>query len=391
MTKRKICVVTGTRAEYGLLKPLIRKIKEDDDLELQMIATGMHLSPEFGLTYKEIEEDGFAVVEKIEILLSSDTSVGVSKSIGIAMIGFADAFERLNPDMVVVLGDRYEILAVASVAFISGIPIAHLYGGEDGAGTIDNMMRHAITKMSCLHFTSTEFYRKRVIQLGEHPKDVHNVGSLGVENIREARLLSKEKLEKELDFSIDDKTVLCTFHPLSLEPNLAHQHFGEILRAFDRITELKIIFTKSNADTGGRIINEMIDKFVADNPQKAASFYSLGTTKYLSTVKYVKAVVGNSSSGIIEVPSLGTYTLNIGKRQDGRLQSDSIINCEPIEEDISENLKMLMEKPKLSRINNPYERKNTSSNIIRIIKERLFGNKIPEKRFYDIDFNLEEI
>ncbi|MDR7857539.1 UDP-N-acetylglucosamine 2-epimerase [Tissierella sp.] len=382
---KKVCLITGTRAEYGLLRPLIKRIKEDDELQLQIIATGMHLSPEFGLTYKEIEEDGFMIDEKVEILLSSDTSVGISKSMGLAMIGFADAFQRLKPDMVVVLGDRYEMLSVASVAMISRIPIAHIHGGETGAGTVDNMVRHAITKMSFLHFTSTETYRRRVIQLGEYPSNVYNVGSLGIENIKELRLLSKDELEDNLNFHINDKTILFTFHPLSLESHFAQEHFSEILKAFDRIEDLRIIFTKCNSDTGGRIINEMIDEYVSNNSQRSISFFSLGVVRYLSAVKYVKAVVGNSSSGIIEVPSLKTYTLNIGKRQDGRIQSGSIINCNPTEEDIFNKLTDIMERPRIIGINNPYEKENTSMNIFNIIKQRVLEDSFSEKDFYDLE------
>lgn len=384
--KRKICIVTGTRAEYGLLRPLIEKIDNDDELQLQLIVTGMHLSPEFGLTYKEIENDGYTINEKIEVLLSSDTPSGISKSMGLAMIGFSDVFERLKPDMVVLLGDRYEIFAVASAAMVAGVPIAHLYGGETGSGTIDNMLRHAITKFSRIHFTSTDFYRKRVIQLGENPGCVYNVGSLGVENIYNLKLMSKEELEKDINFIIDNKTILFTFHPLSLEPNLAQSQFREILSAFSRIENLKVIFTKCNSDTGGRIINEMIDEYVGDNRNTTISFYSLGTVRYLSAVKCVKAVVGNSSSGIVEVPSLGTYTLNIGKRQDGRIQSETIFNCEPIEKEVYEKLSMIIDIPNLSKTNNPYEKKDTSANIIKIIKEQLLINKFEEKKFYDIDF-----
>jgi GDP/UDP-N,N'-diacetylbacillosamine 2-epimerase (hydrolysing) len=384
--KNRVCVITGTRAEYGLLRPLIDKLNNDDELELQLVVTGMHLSPEFGLTYKEIEKDEYKIDEKIEVLLSSDTSVGISKSIGLAIVGFADAFERLKPDMVVLLGDRYEIFAAASAAMVARIPIAHLYGGETGAGTIDNMLRHAITKFSLLHFTSSESYRKRVIQLGENPNNVYNVGSLGVENIKNQRLLSKEDLERDLNFHIDDHTILVTYHPLSLEPHLAQRQFHEILTALSRIENLKVIFTKCNSDTGGRIINEMIDNYVDDNHNTTIAFSSLGTLRYLSTAKYVKAVVGNSSSGIIEVPSLNTYTLNIGKRQDGRIQSDSIYNCEPIVEDVLEKLTLIINLPILLEAKNPYEKSNSSSNIISIIKERMLSNKFEEKQFYDIDF-----
>lgn len=383
---KKICVVTGTRAEYGLLRPLISKINKDIELELQLVVTGMHLSPEFGLTYREIENDEFLINDKVETLLSSDTPAGISKSMGIGMIGFADVFEKLKPNMVIVLGDRYEIFAVASTALVHGIPIAHLYGGEVGAGTIDNMFRHAITKMSSLHFTATEQYRKRVIQLGEEPDNVFNVGSLGVENIKELNLYTKENIEKELNFNIDNKTILFTFHTLSLDYHVIQEQMDEILSAFDRIDDLRIIFTKSNSDTGGRIINEMIDNYVSKNPQKSISFASLGTIKYLSAVKYVKSVVGNSSSGIIEVPSLGTYTLNIGKRQDGRIQSDSIFNCEATEQDVFEKLSLIIQKPKIFKVNNPYEKENTSFNIINIIKERIQTDGIWDKKFFDIEF-----
>lgn len=384
--KRKICIITGTRAEYGLLRPLVDRVNNDEELQLQLIVTGMHLSPEFGLTYKEIENDGYKIDEKIEVLLSSDTSTGISKSMGLAMISFSDVFDRLKPDMVVLLGDRYEIFAAASAAMVTSVPIAHLYGGETGSGTIDNMLRHAITKFSLLHFTSTEFYRKRVIQLGENPNNVHNVGSLGVENIKNLKLMTKDDLEKDINFRIDNNTILFTFHPLSLEPHLAQNQFREILTALSKIENLKVIFTKCNSDTGGRIINEMIDKYVAENRNNTISFYSLGTLRYLSTIKYVKAVVGNSSSGIIEVPSLGTYTLNIGKRQDGRIQSESIYNCEPNEKDVYEKLSMIIELPRLSKMNNPYEKNETSTNIISILKENLLANKFEEKKFYDIDF-----
>lgn len=387
----KVCVVTGTRAEYGLLKPLIEIINSDTELELQLIVTGMHLSPEFGLTYKDIENDGFVINDKIEMLLSSDTSIGISKSMGLCMIGFADSLERLKPDLIILLGDRFEIYSAAIAAMVARIPIAHIHGGETGAGTIDNMIRHAITKMSSLHFTSTEAYRKRVIQLGEQPNHVFNVGSLGVENIKKIRLLSKDDLEKEISFYIDDNTILFTFHPLSLEPYLVKEQFNEILSAFNEIKDLRIIFTKSNADTGGRIINQMIDQYVSMNTTRSIAFSSLGTLKYLSAVKYVKVVVGNSSSGIIEVPSLGTYTLNIGKRQEGRIQCGSIINCKATKDDVFASLNLLLNKPKLEHVNNPYEKGNTAQNIVGIIKDSIkSNNNFSDKNFYDIDYNYGE-
>jgi GDP/UDP-N,N'-diacetylbacillosamine 2-epimerase (hydrolysing) len=307
------------------------------------------------------------------------------------MIGFADSLERLKPDLIILLGDRFEIYSAAITAMVARIPIAHIHGGETGAGTIDNMIRHAITKMSSLHFTSTEAYRKRVIQLGEQPNHVFNVGSLGVENIKKIKLLSKDDLEKEIRFNIDDNTILFTFHPLSLEPNLVKEQFNEILSAFNEIKDLRIIFTKSNADTGGRIINQMIDQYVSMNTTKSIAFSSLGTLKYLSTVKYVKVVVGNSSSGIIEVPSLGTYTLNIGKRQEGRIQCESIMNCKTTKDDVLANLNLLLNNPKLEHVNNPYEKGNTAQNIVDIIKDCIkSNNNFSDKNFYDIDYNYGE-
>ena len=324
--KKKICVVTGTRAEYGILKPLLRKVKEDNELELQLVVTGMHLSPEFGLTYKQIEEDNFRISEKVEILLSSDTPIGISKSMGLAMISFSEVFDRLKPDLLVLLGDRYEMLSVASSAMVARIPIAHIHGGETTEGAIDEAIRHSVTKMSYLHFTSTEEYRKRVIQLGENPNRVFNVGAMGVEEILNTNLLSKEELEKELDFKIDSKTALVTFHPVTLEENTSEEQFQNILDALDNFKDLKVIFTKANSDTDGRIINKMIDEYVIKNKGKAKAFTSLGQLKYYSTIKYTDFVLGNSSSGILEVPTFKKPTINIGDRQKGRIQAFSIIN-----------------------------------------------------------------
>lgn len=384
---KKICVVTGTRAEYGLLKSLMHKISKDKALKLQLLATGMHLSPEFGLTYKQIESDGYNIDEKIEILLSSDTSVGISKSMGLAMISFSEAYNRLNPDMVVVLGDRYEIFAAVSAANISKIPVAHLHGGETTEGAFDESLRHCITKMSYLHFTSTEEYRKRVIQLGENPKRVFNVGAIGVENIINMNLLAKEELEKQINFKFGKYTALITFHPVTLENSTSKQQFENLLNSIDKVRDLKVIFTKANSDTDGRIINKMIDEYVSKNENKSTAFVSMGQLRYLSAMKYSDIVLGNSSSGIIEAPSFNIPTVNIGDRQKGRLQADSIINCQPTQEEIFKSINKALSnsfKEKIKDIINPYGSGNTSESIIEEIKNILNKEIDLKKKFYDI-------
>lgn len=388
--KKNICVITGTRAEYGLLCPLIKKINEDDKLNLQLVVTGMHLSPDFGLTYRQIEEDGYKIDEKVEILLSSDTSIGISKSMGLAMISFSEVFDRLNPDMVVVLGDRYEIFSAVSVANISRIPVCHLHGGEATEGLIDEFIRHSITKMSYLHFTSTKEYRKRVIQLGESPDRVFNIGAIGIENIKKMNLLSKEELEKSIDFKLNKKYAIVTFHPVTLENNTAKNQFKELLLALDNIKDLKVMFTKANSDTDGRIINKMIDEFVLTDKERFIAFTSMGSLRYLSAIKYSDVVIGNSSSGIVEVPSFNKPTINIGDRQKGRIQAKSIINCEPIQLEIETAIKKSLSKQFIESIKgmkNPYGDGEVSSKIIYYIKMYLYEKDIDlKKKFYDIDF-----
>lgn len=386
---KKICIVTGTRAEYGLLKPLIRRVNDDIDLKLQLLVTGMHLSPEFGLTYNEIIKDGFEITDKVEMLLSSDTEVGISKSMGLAMISFSEAFQRINPDILIVLGDRYEIFAAASVAMIAKIPIAHLHGGEITEGVVDEAIRHSITKMSYLHFTSNEVYRNRVIQLGENPSRVFNVGAIGEESIETLDFITKNELEKDLGIKFDMKTALLTFHPVTLESNSSEEQFKNILEALNEFNNLKVIFTKANSDTNGRIINNMIDKHVLNNPQKCVAFTSLGQLRYLSAMKYCDVVIGNSSSGIIEAPILKKITINIGDRQKGRIQAESIINCSPVKEEIVNSIKKaLLEElsAKFERNRNESEKFSASENIIIILKEYLISDKIDiKKKFYDID------
>lgn len=388
--KKNICIVTGTRAEYGLLCPLIKKINEDDKLNLQLVVTGMHLSPEFGLTYKQVEEDGYKIDEKVEILLSSDTSIGISKSMGLAIISFSEVFDRLKPDMVVVLGDRYEIFSAVSVASISRIPVCHLHGGETTEGAFDENLRHSITKMSYLHFTSTEEYRKRVIQLGESPDRVFNVGAIGIENIKKMNLLSKEELERSINFKLDKKYAIVTFHPVTLENNTAKNQFKELLLVLDKIKDLKVIFTKANSDTDGRIINNMIDEFVLTNKERFISFTSMGSLRYLSAIKYSDVVIGNSSSGIVEVPSFNKPTINIGDRQKGRIQDKSIINCDPIKKEIENAIEKALSKEFLENIKdvkNPYGDGNVSDKVIEKIKYFLENDKINlKKKFYDLEF-----
>lgn len=389
--KRKICVVTGTRAEYGLLYWLMRGIVADESLELQLIVTGMHLSPEFGLTYKEIEKE-FTIDKKIEMLLSSDSAIGISKSMGLAQISFAEAYEELKPDLLIVLGDRYEIFSAVSAAMIARIPIAHLHGGETTEGAFDEAMRHSITKMSHLHFVANEDYKKRVIQLGENPNKVYNVGGMGIENIKRLKLLNKEEFEKSIDFKLDKKNILVTFHPVTLESSTASQQFQELLNALDKLQDTNIIFTKANSDTDGRVINQMIDEYVAKNLDKSIGFVSLGQLRYLSALQFMDAVVGNSSSGLTEAPSFKIGTINIGDRQKGRIKANSVIDCKPIAHDIVQAFEKLYSvgfQKSLQDIKNPYGDGMASKQIIEVIKNIDLTN-ILKKSFYDLKMKDED-
>ncbi len=382
---KRICVVTGTRAEYGLLFWLLKEIEADGELQLQLIVTGMHLSPEFGLTYKEIEKE-FKIDKKIEMLLSSDTSVGISKSMGLAQISFAESYEELKPDIVVVLGDRYEILSAVSAAMIARIPIAHLHGGETTEGAFDESIRHSITKMSHVHFTATEEYRNRVIQLGEHPSRVFNVGGMGIENIKRLKLLSKDEFEKSIDFQLNKKNILVTFHPVTLENSTAKEQFRELLNAIDELKDTNIIFTKANSDTDGRVINQMIDEFVAKNSHKSVCFTSLGQLRYLSALQFVDAMVGNSSSGLAEAPSFKIGTINIGDRQKGRIKAQSVIDCKRTKDEILKAFDKLYSddfKDLLKKSRNPYGDGCASNKIIEEIKKVDLLN-ILKKSFYDL-------
>lgn len=388
--RKKVCVVTGTRAEYGLLKPLIEKVNQAEELELQLVATGMHLSPEFGLTYKEIEKDRYPITAKIEMLLSSDTAVGITKSMGVAMLGFADCFELNKPDLVVILGDRYEMLVAASAAMVANIPIAHIHGGELTEGIIDEAIRHSITKMSHIHFTATEEYRKRVIQLGEQPQTVYNVGALGIENIKNMKLLDQRSLEQQLNFTFTSKTIMVTYHPVTLENCSSEKQFKDLLDVIDANTELSVIFTKANSDMDGRIINQMIDAYVNNHSERCVAFTSLGQLRYLSALQYCSAVVGNSSSGIIEVPSFGIPTVNIGNRQKRRLHAKSVINCDNDQAQIEAAVRTALSKDfkkKIMGIKNPYEGEHTSEQILEIMIQTLNSGIDLRKEFYDIREN----
>lgn len=381
----KVCVITGTRAEYGLLRWVIDGIKKSDKLELQLIATGMHLSPEFGMTICDIERDGFQVDRKLEMLLSSDTPVGVTKSTGLATISFADAFNELSPDIVMVLGDRFELLAASTAALIARIPIAHLHGGETTEGAFDESIRHSITKMSHLHFVAADAYKQRVIQLGEQPENVFNVGGLGIDNIKKLKLLSLKDLEKDLQFKFLKKNFIITFHPVTLENNSSEEQMIELLKSLDKFKDAGLIFTMPNSDTNGRIIFKLIEDFCG-NRTNAVYYKSLGQLRYLSCLKHVDVVVGNSSSGLLEVPSFRIPTINIGDRQKGRLKADSVIDCIPTSQSISEAITYSLNshtKDKLKDIRNPYGDGGASQRIINVL-EKINLNGIIKKKFHDL-------
>ncbi len=382
---RKICFVTGTRAEYGLLSRLMRLVKKDNDLRLQVIATNMHLMPEYGETYKEIEKDGFTIDKKVYMHKPSDDAHGIISSMAEEMQGMNDALSELKPDILVLLGDRYEILVAAQVALIHRIPIAHIHGGEVTEGAFDDAIRHSVTKMSSLHFTSCEEYRHRVIQMGEQPSRVFDVGSLGVENIKAVPLMTKDELEASLDFKIDKQTILVTYHPVTLGGNPV-KDIREFLDALDQFKDLKVIFTMPNSDTGRDAIALAVENYVEKHSNSAKAYTSLGLRRYLSTLQFVKAAVGNSSSGIIEVPSFGIPTLNIGDRQKGRLASKSVVNCGTSKDEVIAGLKLclsvVMQKA-AKTYENPYAKPDTANLIYQELKNVVLAG-FNLKTFYDL-------
>lgn len=385
--RKKITVLTATRAEYGLLSPIIKKLMVEEDIQVEVVVTGMHLSPEYGYTYREIEEDGICIAKKIEIIMSTDSAVGVSKSMGLAMISCAEYFEESAPDALLVLGDRYETLAVCCAAMNACIPIVHLHGGESTEGMIDEAVRHSITKMSYLHFTATEAYRRRVIQLGEYPERVFCSGAVGVENARNVPLLSKSGLEESLKISLHRPYALVTFHPVTLEHDRVEKEIQELLLALEQFKDMQFIFTRANADRGGKVINKIIDVFASCH-ENAFVFDSLGMRRYLSAVEYCEMVIGNSSSGLIEVPSFHKPTINIGNRQKGRIRGTTVIDCEPEYKAIFEamNKARTAEFKAVCKVaKNPYEKTGTSDFIVEKIKSELLYTDINlMKKFYDI-------
>jgi|SRR3989338_1579031 len=382
---RKICVVTGTRAEYGLLRWVMEGIREAPGLALQLVVTGMHLSPEFGFTFQEIEKDGFHIDHKVDISLDSDSPAGIAKSMGLGLIGFGEALQQLKPDIMLVLGDRFEIFSAVAAAMIARIPVAHLHGGEATEGLIDEPIRHSITKMSHLHFVAAKEYRDRVIQLGENPENVYLVGALGLDNVQRLELLDRPALEVMLEFRFGLRNLLVTFHPVTLEQATSAHQMTELLAALDTLQDTNFIFTKPNADTEGRILFEMIDHFVATH-KNARAYTSLGQVRYLSCLRYVDGVIGNSSSGLIEVPSFGKGTINIGDRQRGRLKATSVIDCIPDRKAILKALQRLYSsvfQKTLSSTRNPYGMAGASKRVVGVLASVNLDNMI-KKRFFDL-------
>lgn len=380
---KKIAIVTGTRAEYGLLKPLVQLVHEDDDLMLELLVTGSHLSANHGNTWQDIEKDGFPISRKIEILQASDSFVGVCKAMGLAQISFSEVFDDLKPEIVVILGDRYEMLAVASTAVMANIPVAHLHGGELTYGAIDDSIRHAITKMSSIHFTSAEVYRKRVIRLGEQPSTVFNTGAIGLDSIKKLSLLSRIDLQKSLGIELKSKNFIITFHPETKSIVPAKQQLVELLFALDGQEDTLLLFTGANADTHGNEINAIINEFVKSRPERAVFFYSLGQLRYLSCLKHFDMMIGNSSSGIIEAPSFKLPVVNIGNRQKGRIMAKNIINCDINKADIALSINEGLSdsfKETLSDLESPYGDGNSAEMILEIIKTHRISE---EKIFFE--------
>jgi GDP/UDP-N,N'-diacetylbacillosamine 2-epimerase (hydrolysing) len=382
---KKICVITGSRAEYGLLRWVMQGIKDDPALRLQIIATGMHLSRDFGLTYREIEKDGFRIDRKVKMLTGSDTPVGIAKSMGKGLIGFADALNELKPNLIVVLGDRFEIFSAVAAALVARIPVAHLHGGELTQGAFDDAIRHSITKMSSLHFVAAKEYRQRVIQLGEQPHRVFTMGGLGIDNIRKLRLLKREELEAALNFKLGKKNLLVTFHPVTLESDAGLKQMSELLNVLGRLKDTKLIFTLPNADTNNRKLIKMVKRFVSRHPN-ARAYPSLGQLRYLSCIAQVDGVVGNSSSGLAEVPSFRKGTINIGDRQKGRLQAISVINCQATRQSIGIAIRRLYSRDfqaKLSQVHNPYGTGGASDKVVKFLKGCSLDSLF-KKAFYDL-------
>ena len=378
-------MVTGSRADYGLLRWVIKDIRAAPDLTLQLVVTGMHLSPEFGLTYREIEADGLHIDRRLDVLLGSDSAAAVAKSMGLGLIACADALRELQPDLLLLLGDRFEIFAAAAAALVARIPVAHVHGGETTAGAFDEALRHSITKMAQLHFVAAEEYRRRVIQLGEDPKRVFLVGGLGLDALGRLELLDRAALEAALGIKLGTKNLLITFHPVTLDAEPSTLQLEELLAALDTLTDTQLIFTMPNADTDGRALAGMIERYVAGRAD-AHAFASLGQTRYLSCLRHVDAVVGNSSSGLTEAPSFGIGTINIGDRQRGRLRAGSVIDCPPHRRAIAAALRRLYSGPfraKLREVRNPYGEPGASARIVSMLRTHPL-EALVKKSFYDL-------
>ncbi|WP_367237603.1 UDP-N-acetylglucosamine 2-epimerase [Pseudomonas sp. Rh2] len=381
---RKVAVFTGTRAEYGLLYWLMKSIQASETLDLQVIVSGMHLSPEFGETWKEVERDGFVIDAKVEILLSSDTPVGVVKSMGLGTLGFADALDRLRPDVLVVLGDRFEALAIVQAALIMRIPVAHLHGGEITEGAYDDAIRHAISKMAHLHFVASEVYRRRVIQMGEAPERVFNVGAIGLDHHSRSERMSLAELSESLGFRLKSPYFVVTYHPVTNAEESPENSFSAILSALDKFPNYQVVLTYPNADNGGRAIIPLLENYAEAQPERVLAIPSLGFKRYLSAISNAAAVIGNSSSGIIEVPSFGIPSINIGVRQLGRLAADSVLHCKPYIVDIENALNKALSKDfssKSKQAINPYGQGNASGAIVKVL-ENFDG--ATHKSFYDL-------
>lgn len=380
----KVAVFTGTRAEYGLLFWLLKDIQADDEMQLQLLVSGSHLSPEHGETYQQIEQDGFHIDEKIEILLSSDSAVGTAKSIGLGVLGFSDALARLNPDVLVLLGDRFEALAIAQTAMIMRIPILHLHGGEITEGAYDDAIRHTITKLSYLHATSTDEYRQRVIQLGEHPDRVRNVGAIGLDHLKRGKFMELDELSSSLNLSLERPFFVVTYHPVTLGEEQPTASFSALLKALDQFPDHQVILTYPNADDGGRQIIPLLEAYAAKNADRVFAIPSLGQVRYLSAIKLASAVIGNSSSGVIEVPSFDVPTVNIGVRQKGRLAAKSVIDAAANTDDIVKAINSAVRRDYLvddEVVINPYGQGDSSSQVIDMIRTLQFESC---KTFYDI-------
>ena len=385
MTKKlKICAVTTTRADYGIMRPLLLKLNEQDWVDLRLAVSGTHLLKTFGHTIEEIETDGLPIDTKITILSkANDSSLETGKIMAKTVEKFTQYFEETKPDAVLVLGDRFEMFEVAAAAVVCRIPLIHIAGGETTQGAIDEVFRHSITKMSYLHFASTEVYRQRIIQLGEDPKRVFNTGALGVENVKKVKCLSKKELAKQLQFDLDKPYAVVTFHPVTLEGHSALTQLNELLTVLDHHPEMSFIITKANADLDGEKINTKLEEFVSEH-DNCILVSSLGTLKYFSAIRYCECVIGNSSSGIVEVPSFNKPTVNIGDRQKGRIQADSIINCKPLAAEIEKALRKALKFT--GTVDNPYGKGNSSQQMLRIIKKTFYNKEVDLKKvFYDLE------